>query len=317
MQNWRSRFRKKKMEYLKMYDLIIIGGGPAGMTAALYAARADLNVLLLERGVVGGQVINTYEVDNYPGFPKINGAELMMHFSEHVEQQPVEIRYEEVTDVELGETIKCVRTYNGEYEARAILYCAGASPKPLGVPGEDTYRGRGVSYCATCDGAFFRGRTVAVVGGGDTAAEDAAYLARACKQVYVLVRKPYMRAAASLQRKLKELENVTIMYETVVREVQGDGTFVNGVDIIRAGQEETLALDGVFAAIGIVPETGLLKGKVDTCTQGFIATDEYMMTSIPGVFAAGDVVQKVLRQIITAAADGAVAVTGVLRYFDL
>lgn len=299
-----------------MYDLIIIGGGPAGMTAALYAARADLNVLMLERGVCGGQVINTYEVDNYPGFPKINGAELMMHFSEHVEQHQVETRYEEVTDVELGDEIKRVRTYNGEYEARAVLYCAGASPKPLGVPGEDTYRGRGVSYCATCDGAFFRGRTVAIVGGGDTAAEDAAYLARACKQVYVIVRKPFMRAAASLQRKLQELDNVSILYESVVREIKGDGMFVTELDLIRAGKEETLAVDGVFAAIGVVPETGLLKGKVDTCNQGFIATDAYMMTSIPGVFAAGDVVQKVLRQIITAASDGAVAVTGVLHYFD-
>ncbi|MCR5006931.1 MAG: thioredoxin-disulfide reductase [Clostridiales bacterium] len=299
-----------------MYDLIIIGGGPAGMTAALYASRADLDVLLLERGVVGGQVINTYEVDNYPGFPKINGAELMMHFSEHVEQHQVDIRYEEVTDLELGDTVKRVRTYNGEYEAKAVLYCAGASPKPLGVPGEDTYRGRGVSYCATCDGAFFRGRTVAVVGGGDTAAEDAAYLARACKQVYVIVRKPYMRAAASLQRKLKELDNVSILFESVVREIKGDGMFVTELDLIRAGKEETLAVDGVFAAIGVVPETGLLKGKVDTCNQGFIATDEYMMTSIPGVFAAGDVIQKVLRQIITAAADGAVAVAGVLHYFD-
>ncbi|MBR2264282.1 MAG: FAD-dependent oxidoreductase, partial [Firmicutes bacterium] len=245
-----------------------------------------------------------------------NGAELMMHFSEHVEQHQIDIRYEEVTDLELGDTIKRVRTYNAEYEARAILYCAGASPKPLGVPGEDTYRGRGVSYCATCDGAFFRGRTVAIVGGGDTAAEDAAYLARACKQVYVIVRKPFMRAAASLQRKLKELDNVSILYESVVREIKGDGMFVTGLDLIRAGKEETLAVDGVFAAIGVVPKTGLLKGKVDTCNQGFISTDEYMMTSIPGVFAAGDVIQKVLRQIITAAADGAVAVTGVLRYFD-
>ena len=153
-----------------MYDLIIIGGGPAGMTAALYAKRAELNCLLLERGMVGGQVLNTYEVDNYPGFPKINGAELMMKFSEHVEQHEVDIRYEEVTDLDLGDEIKKVRTYKQEYETKAVLYCAGAQPKPLGVPGEDTYRGRGVSYCATCDGAFFRGRTVAVVGGGDTAA---------------------------------------------------------------------------------------------------------------------------------------------------
>ncbi len=299
-----------------MYDLIIIGGGPAGLTAALYASRAELKVLLLERGMVGGQVLNTYEVDNYTGFPKISGAELIMKFQEHVEQHDVEIRYEEVTDLELGDTIKKVRTYKQEYEARTVLYCAGASPRPLGVPGEDTYRGRGVSYCATCDGAFFRGKTVAVVGGGDTAAEDAAFLARLCKKVYVVVRKPYMRAAASLRRTIEEAENVEILYETVLHEVTGDGVFVTGAKITRQGQEDTLELDGVFAAIGVVPETGLLKGKVNTCNQGFIAVDRYMMTSIPGVFAAGDVIQKVLRQIITAASDGAVAVTGVLEYLN-
>ncbi len=299
-----------------MYDLIIIGGGPAGLTAALYASRAELKCLLLERGMTGGQVLNTYEVDNYPGFPNISGAELIMKFQEHVDQHHVEIRYEEVTDLELGDPVKKVRTYKQEYEARAVLYCAGASPRPLGVPGEDTYRGRGVSYCATCDGAFFRGRTVAVVGGGDTAAEDAAYLTRFCKKVYIVVRKPYMRAAASLKRAVEESENVEILYETVLTEVLGDGTFVTGARIVRKGVEEELPLDGVFAAIGVVPESGLLKGKVDTCSQGFIACDRNMMTSIPGVFAAGDVTQKPLRQIITAAADGAVAVTGVLEYLN-
>lgn len=301
-----------------MYDLIIIGGGPAGLAAALYASRAELNTLLLERGMTGGQVITTHEVDNYPGFPKISGAELVMKMQEHVlaQEHPVTIRYEEVTDLDLGDTIKHVRTYEGDYEAKAVIYAAGATPRKLGVPGEDTFRGRGVSYCATCDGAFFKGKRVAVIGGGDTAAEDAVYLSRICDTVYVIVRKTMMRAAASLQRQILEKENVKLLTGVSVKEILGQevvsGLLLTDMD----GNERKLELDGVFAAVGVEPQTGLLKGKVNTCNLGYIECDRQMMTSIPGVFAAGDVTQKTLRQIITAASDGAVAVSGVLDYLN-
>lgn len=297
------------------FDLIIIGAGPAGLTAALYAGRAELKALLLERAMPGGQVMTTSEVENYPGVGKISGAELCMKFQEQAEMFGTEFRYEEVRELELEEDVKVVRTYDNEYETRAILYAAGASPRPMEVPGEDRLRGRGISFCATCDGAFFRGKETAVVGGGDTAAEDALYLARMCKKVTVIVRKDKMRAAASLQRKLKELDNVEILTGTTVAEVLGDEV-VEGLRIRTGNEERILPVSGVFAAIGVVPQTGLLKGKVNTCNQGYIACDSNMMTSIPGVFAAGDVVQKPLRQIITAAADGAVAVNGILNYLN-
>lgn len=301
-----------------MYDLIIIGGGPAGMAAAIYAGRADLKTLLIEKGMFGGQVMTTYEVDNYPGLPGISGAELVMKMQEHVatQEHSVEICYDEVTSLDLSEKVKIVRTYDGEYTTKALLYAGGASAKKLKVPGEEELRGRGVSYCATCDGAFFRGKKVAVIGGGDTAAEDALYLARFCEKVYVVVRRNVMRAAASLQRKLAEKENVEILKGYSLLSIQGQDV-VEGIRIRSLdGQEMQLPLDGVFAAVGVEPQTALLKGKVNTCNQGYIECNMKMMTSIPGVFAAGDVVQKPLRQIITAAADGAVAVTGILEYID-
>ena len=301
-----------------MYDLIIIGGGPAGMAAAIYAGRAELKTLLIEKGMFGGQVMTTYEVDNYPGLPGISGAELVMKMQEHVatQEHSVEICYDEVTSLDLSEKVKIVRTYDGEYTTKALLYAGGASAKKLKVPGEEELRGRGVSYCATCDGAFFRGKKVAVIGGGDTAAEDALYLARFCEKVYVVVRRNVMRAAASLQRKLAEKENVEILKGYSLLSIHGQDV-VEGIQIRSLdGQKMLLPLDGVFAAVGVEPQTALLKGKVNTCNQGYIECNMKMMTSIPGVFAAGDVVQKPLRQIITAAADGAVAVTGILEYID-
>lgn len=301
-----------------MYDLIIIGGGPAGMTAAIYAGRAELKTLLIEKGMFGGQVMTTYEVDNYPGIPGVSGAELVMKMQEHVEslEHGVEICYDEVTSLDLSEKVKIVRTYEGEYRTKALLYAGGASAKKLKVPGEEELRGRGVSYCATCDGAFFRGKRVAVIGGGDTAAEDALYLTRFCEKVYIVVRRNVMRAAASLQRKLAEKENVEILYGWSLKQICGEDV-VSGVLLKDAeGKERKLELEGVFAAVGVDPQTALLKGKVNTCNLGYIECNAKMMTSIPGVFAAGDVVQKPLRQIITAAADGAVAVTGVLEYLD-
>ena len=299
-----------------MYDLVILGAGPAGLTAAIYAKRAGLDVVLIERGLPGGQVLNTYEIDNYPGFAHISGMELMERFQTHAEALGVEILYDEVTDLELGESEKIVRTYEQEIRTRTLLYCAGAAPKSLGVPGEQTYKGRGVSYCATCDGAFFKGKTTAVIGGGDTAAEDALYLAELCRTVYIVVRKPYMRAQAELKEKIAAKGNIIVQYETVLDEIEGDGSKVTGIRVTGQQGSRVLRTDGVFAAIGITPQTGLLKGKVNTCSQGFIETDMYMMTSIEGVFAAGDVVQKPLRQIITAAADGATAITGVTAYLN-
>lgn len=304
------------MAEFSIYDLIIIGGGPAGMSALIYAKRAKLNCLLIERGANGGQILNTYEVDNYPGLPGISGMELAQKFSSHCEKLGGEIRTENVVGISVNDDIKVIYTEKGEYHTRAIIIATGARYAKLNVPGENELSGAGVSYCATCDGAFFRGRTVAVVGGGDVAVEDAIFLARGCEKVYVVHRRNELRAARSLQAALFELPNVEMVWNSTVESINGDDGFVEGITLKDVQTEETkvLSVDGVFIAVGILPNSTEFAGKVALDSKGYILADETCETSLPGVFAVGDVRGKQLRQIVTAVADGANAVTSVERY---
>lgn len=296
-----------------MYDVIIIGGGPAGLAAAVYAARACLHTLLLEKQPMGGgQILNTAEVDNYPGIPGANGFELGQKFADHAKRLGIEPRTEEVTAVDCLASVKKVITNKGTYEAANLIYAAGARHRTLGVPGEETFAGRGVSYCATCDGAFLRGKTAAVVGGGDVALEDALFLANICRNVFLIHRRDTFRGAKSLQNRVMATENIELILDTIVEEIHGE-TGVTELLIRNKKEDRTsrLAVDGIFIAVGILPYTDLLKGQVELDENGYIIADESCRTNVKGVYAAGDVRTKALRQIITAAADGANAVSAI------
>lgn len=297
----------------KIYDLLIVGSGPAGLAAAIYAQRARLDTLVIEKEYIsGGQVVHTYEVDNYPGIPGINGYELGVKFREHADQLGARFVTAEVKDIIIEETTKKVVTSEGDYRAKAVILAMGATHRELQVPGEKELAGMGVSYCATCDGAFFRGRTVAVVGGGDVAVEDAIFLARGCEKVYLIHRRDELRAAKSLQEKLFACDNVEVIWDTVVREICGED-HVESVKLYNVKTEETkcMDMDGVFVAVGIVPNSQIARGLVDMDEGGYILAGEDGATSQPGIFAAGDIRKKALRQIVTAVADGANAVTAV------
>ncbi len=299
-----------------VYDVIIIGSGPAGLAAAIYGKRARLRTLVIEKQPMsGGQILNTYEVDNYPGLPGIGGFELGQKFREHAEKMETEFVTAEVTGIAEEEEIKRVLTDKGEYETKTIILATGANHRKLGVPGEEELCGMGVSYCATCDGAFFRGRTVAVVGGGDVALEDALFLARACKKVYLIHRRNEFRGAKVLQEQVAQAENIEVIWDTVVEEIKGDGQ-VQALALFDKKKEEKseLPVDGVFIAVGIEPNTAQIEDAVELDEGGYIIAGENTKTSVPGIFAAGDVRTKPLRQVVTAAADGANAITAVENY---
>ena len=294
----------------------IIGSGPAGLSAAIYAKRAKLSSLTIEANFAsGGQVLNTYEVDNYPGLPGISGMDLGSTLRAHAEKMGAEFSRERVKELVLDEEIKIVRTRKNEYHAKTVILATGAEHRALNVPGEKELSGMGVSYCATCDGAFFKDKTVAVIGGGDVAVEDAIFLARTCKKVYVIHRRDELRAAGVLQDALLALPNVEMVWDTVVDSIEGN-EMVSGVKVTnkKAGEAGVITVDGVFIAVGIVPVSALIAGTVETDEAGYIKAGEDGVTSVPGVFAAGDVRTKQLRQIITAAADGANCVTSVEKY---
>ena len=299
----------------EIYDLAILGAGPAGISAAIYAARARLNTLWIERKFAqGGQIVDTYEVDNYPGLPGINGMDLGEKMAAHAEKLGLAPLRENVVSVEDEDGIKVIRTKKNEYRARAVILAFGAAHRTLGIPGEETLSGMGVSYCATCDGAFFRDRTVAVIGGGNVAAEDAILLSRTCKKVYVIHRRDQMRADQILKEKLFACENVEMIWDTVPVSIEGE-EMVSGIKLQnkKTGEERELPLDGVFIAVGIVPNTELFRNLVKLDESGYIVAGEDCVTSTPGIFAAGDIRTKQLRQVITAAADGANAVTSAER----
>ena len=299
----------------KMTDIIIIGGGTAGMTAAVYAGRAGRSVKVLEQSIHGGQIINTSHVENFPGFDNIAGFEFATALYDQAVKFGAEFVYENVTGIENADGFKRVLTANGHYDAKAVIIATGARPRPIGVAGEEKFVGRGISFCATCDGAFYKGKTVAVIGGGDVAVEDAIFLARTCKKVYVIHRRDELRAAGVLQDALLALPNVEMVWDTVVDSIEGN-EMVSGVKVTnkKAGEAGVITVDGVFIAVGIVPVSALIAGTVETDEAGYIKAGEDGVTSVPGVFAAGDVRTKQLRQIITAAADGANCVTSVEKY---
>lgn len=300
-----------------IYDLIIIGSGPAGLAAAVYAQRAKLDTLVVEKAMVsGGQVLTTYEVDNYPGLPGIGGYDLGIKFREHADRLGARFVEDEVLNIQDGGkgAIKGVVCQGNTYEARSLILATGAVHRKLGVPGEEELAGAGVSYCATCDGAFFRNKVTVVIGGGDVAVEDAIFLARMCSKVYLIHRRNELRAAKSLQENLLSLDNVEVIWDTVADSINGDG-MVKSLSLtnVKNGQKRELDVQGVFIAVGITPESRAFEGLVDM-DHGYIRAGEDTVTSAPGIFAAGDVRTKPLRQIITAAADGANAITSVERY---
>ena len=300
-----------------MLDVIIIGSGPAGLAAAIYAMRAGLQTLVIEKQPMsGGQVLNTVDVDNYPGLPGIGGFELGMSFREHAEKLGAQFETAEVTAIEAAEEKeKIVVTAKESYRCRTIVLAMGAIHRMLGVPGEEALRGMGVSYCATCDGAFFRGKTVAVIGGGDVALEDALFLARGCEKVYLIHRRDELRGARSLQQRVFDTPNIEIIWDSIVESIDGED-MVKMLQIRnkKTNQQTSLALQGVFIAVGITPDTGLVSDLVACDAGGYVCADETCVTSIPGIFAAGDLRTKKLRQIVTAVADGANAITAAENY---
>lgn len=299
-----------------MYDLIIIGSGPAGLSAAVYGSRAGLKLLVLEKNSMsGGQILNTYEVDNYLGMPGISGFDMGMQFRAHADKFGVTFKTAKVLSIEdVGEK-KLVHTRKEDYEAKAVLLASGAEHARLGVPGETELLGRGVSYCATCDGAFFAGKTVAVVGGGDVALEDAVYLARTCSKVYVIHRRDEFRGAMILQEELKKLSNVEILYSHQVTAIRGtDAVEAVCVRDSKSGGEKEIELSGVFIAVGIRPDTELVKDMLTLDENGYIVAGEDCVTEKAGIFVAGDIRKKHLRQVATAVADGANAAISAEHY---
>lgn len=301
-----------------MYDLIIIGSGPAGLSAAVYGKRAGLNLLVLEQAPMsGGQVLTTYEVDNYLGMPGINGFDMGMQFRAHADKLQVEFKEAQVQAVEDKGSSKLLHTSAGDFETKALLVATGAQHAHLQVPGEEELSGMGVSYCATCDGAFFRKKTVAVVGGGDVALEDAIYLARFCEKVYVIHRRDEFRGAKVLQEELRALPNVEILYHHTVSAIQGeDQVEALSLHNVQTGEDTVLAVNGIFIAVGIHPTSQLLAGLVDMDAQGYVLAGEDGRTSCDGIFVAGDIRKKPLRQIVTAVADGANAAVSAGQYIQ-
>lgn len=299
-----------------MHDLIIIGAGPAGLTAGLYAARAGMDVVLLEKMFAGGQAATTYLVENYPGFVEpIAGPELMANFENQARRYGLDIRYEEVLELDIAGAVKKVKTDGNTYEAKAVILAMGANPRELGLEKERQFRGAGVSYCATCDGAFYKDKVVAVVGGGNTAVEDAVFLTRFARKVYLIHRRNELRATKAEQDKAFNNEKIHFIWNTVIEDIIGEQK-VEGLKLKnnRTGEESQIEIDGLFVAIGTVPNSDIVKGLVAMDEYGYIITDENMKTSVEGVFAAGDVRKTPVRQIVTAAADGAIAAVMAEKY---
>ena len=301
------------------YDLIIIGGGPGGYTAGIYAQRAALKTLLIEKGIPGGQLNNTDEVENWPGTEKISGAELAVKFSQHAAAYDLEVMNREVVGIEPGRDRHTVTLDSGETLAtHAVILATGGSPKKLGIPGEDQNYGRGVSYCAVCDGFFFRDKTVVVVGGGDSALEESLYLAKLAKQVYIAHRRDAFRAGMILQKRVLAEKRITVLWNTVLAEIQADGQGVNGVITKNTvdGTTAPLATDGVFVFIGFEPNNSLVPAGTKMNANGYVVADDKCETNTPGIFVVGDLKEKYAKQIVTAAADGCTAALAAAHYVE-
>ncbi len=291
-----------------MLDTLIIGGGPAGLTAGIYLMRAGLTCALYEKQFLGGQAATTNWIENYPGFAEgIGGPELSMSMGEQAQKLGLDIRYDEIHQVVLTPEKKAVYIAGTEVEARSVILCMGATPRPLGVAEEERLRGRGVSYCATCDGAFYKGKDVCVVGGGNTAAEDALYLARFARRVTVVHRRDAFRAARLMVERMQRTPNIEILFDSVVESISGSEKLESiAVKNLKTGLARPLAMDGLFIAVGMEPQTALLGSQL-TLEGGYIKAGEDTRTSVPLVYAAGDIRTKPLRQVVCAASDGAVA----------
>ncbi len=302
-----------------IYDVVIVGGGPAGMTAGLYASRAGLKTLMIERMIIGGQILTTTMVENYPGFPGgIDGPELMQRFQDHCLEYGLEKRTGDVSNlVDEGE-LKLLTVDGEELRSRSVIIATGAEPSKLGLEREEEFTGRGVSYCATCDGAFFRNVEVAIVGGGDTAAEEALFLTRFASKVYLIHRRDKLRAASILQDRLNANDKIEILWDKVIETIEGDVTGLTGVVLqdTKTGIASNLPLSGLFIAIGVVPKAEFLTSVLELDDEGYIKAGEDCLTSMPGVFAAGDVRKKILKQVATAVGDGAVAAIMVERHLE-
>ena len=309
-----EKVRQNIME--NIYDLAILGAGPAGICAAIYATRAKLNTIWLDKKFVqGGQIVDTYEVDNYPGLPGITGLDLGEAMAGHAEKLGMKPQREPVRSIETELGIKVIRTKKNEYRARAVIIACGATHRHLGIPGEEELSGMGVSYCATCDAAFFQDRTVVVVGGGNVAVEDAILLSRTCKKVYLVHRRDELRAEKILQESLFACKNVELIWDSIPLSIEGtDKVEALKIRNKKTQEESFIETDGVFIAVGIVPGTEKFKDLVKLDEAGYIVAGEDGITSEPGIFAAGDIRTKNLRQVVTAVADGANAVASAQRY---
>ena len=303
----------------KIFDLIILGGGPAGLNAALYAKRGGIDVAIIDTSSVGGQPVNYLEIENYLGFPTIQGWELAEKFEQHIDKFNIQkFQNEEIQNVDLISTIKTVQTLKNKYLAKTIIIATGASPKNLGIRGEDEYIGKGVSYCAVCDGAFYKNKTVVVIGGGNAAVEEGIYLTKFAEKVYIMHRRDELRADKIIQERAFNNEKIEFIFDSVPLEIVGDSKKVNLIQYknVKTGEIKTLNVDGVFPYIGFSPNTEFFNAQLVQDEFGFIRVDENMRTSEVGVFAAGDVRRTPLRQVITAVADGAVAGMSAVKYLE-
>lgn len=302
----------------KTFDIIILGGGPAGLSAAIYAARSAAKTAIIDISMLGGQPSNYLELENYPGFAKIGGYDLMEKFEEHADMFGIQkFPMEEIQSVDLTSDIKTVTTLNGEFKAKSIIIATGAQSKKLGVEGEKEFVGRGVSYCAVCDGAFYKDKVVAVVGGGNAAVEEASYLTKFASKVYLIHRRDELRADKIVQERAFKNEKLEFIYDTIVNKINGENLVKSAtIENVKTHEIKDLAIDGIFPYIGFEPNADLFTGQVKQDKNGFIIVDEAMQTSIKGVYAIGDVRVTPLRQVITAAADGAIAAVYAGRYIE-
>ena len=303
----------------ELYDVIILGGGPAGLTAGIYAMRAALKTVLIEKGLPGGQVAITKEVENYPGFIEIGGFELCEKFLQHAKHYNIEIVEKEAVATEPGIDYHSVRLADGTLlRGHAIILAGGGTALKLNIPGEDENFGKGVSYCATCDGFFFRDQTVAVIGGGDTALEDALYLAKITRKVYLIHRRDAFRGSRILQQRVFAEPQIEIMYNTVVTEIQSNDAGVKGLLLkdTQIGEKSTIDTEGVFIFVGFKPNSQIVPAGIKLSTSGYVITDEKCETTIPGLFAVGDLRQKYANQIVLAAADGCTAALAAAHYIE-
>jgi len=300
------------------YDIVILGGGPAGLAAGIYAARGTFKTAIIDTSVMGGQVNNTLEIENFPGYPIIGGFDLIEKFEEHADKFKVD-KYimQEITNVDLPGDIKTIETLEYVFKAKSVIIATGAQPQKLGIPGEKEFAGRGVSYCAVCDGAFFRDKVVSVIGGGNAAVEEAVYLTKFASSVNIIHRRDSLRAEKLYQDRALNNPKINFIWDSVIKEIRGQDKVESAIiENVKTGQISEIKTDGVFPYVGFAPSSELFASQLQLDSKGFIITDASLATSCKGVFAAGDVRVTPLRQVIVAAADGAISATYAIRYLD-